>query len=222
MKPRVLIADRHPLFWSGVETAIGSDPDITMVGQAADATDLVAKMAVRKPNVILVDTMLPGLHDDGTLDRVLSNRSSRSIVVDALANPRCAKRMIDAGAAGYLHKWCTHQELVKAVKDVHGKKVHIAPFLTGEMIREYQTAPAQPTGRELKILRLIAGGMNTKQVALQLNISVNTVKTHRAHLYEKLMVENDVQLARFAFTHGFANLTDNRAHLPATRYGKSQ
>ena len=156
MHPRVIVADSHPLFWLGVETAVGSDADIAVVGQATDAADLIEKWHRLKPNVALVDTMLPGLHEGSTLNRVLTAIPLRAIMLDTMANPGRAMRMIAAGARTIvdycLLRQCNHhwpalpwegRRPRRPVRRYAGAPSHPASQLPSPTVRRYAQPPSQ-------------------------------------------------------------------------------
>lgn len=210
---RILLADDHDLFLEGLKELIGKFSDLEIVGLAHDGLQAVEQTAMMMPDVVLMDMAMPrmnGIHAThqihekfpGVRVLVLSMHSSREFLVESLK----------AGAHGYILKECTSEELYLAIQDVAKGQYHIAQAVFSLLIDDYlrllraeESAPGNNTlsAREMEILKLLAGGLNSKQIALQLSISKNTVDTHRRRIFDKVGCNSLADLTRYAIRSGY-------------------
>ena len=213
---RILLADDHDLFLEGLKELIGKFPDLEIVGLAHDGLQTVEQTAMMMPDVVLMDMAMPrmnGIHAIHQIREkfpdvrvlVLSMHSSREFLVESLK----------AGAQGYILKECTSEELYLAIQDVASGQYHIAQAVLSLLIDDYlrllrgeESAPENETlstlsPREMEIFKLLTGGLNSRQIALQLSISKNTVDTHRRRILDKLGCNSLVELTRYAIRNGY-------------------
>ena len=198
--PRVLIADDHVLIREGLRRVLALDPGIVVVGEAADAAELVALVASTAADVVLMDVNMPGEGSIETLQRIAALRPGLPVlVISMLPEEHVAPRLLRLGAAGYVSKGAAAEELVAAIRKVLAGGRYVSAALA-ERIAFTGTAAAHEalSPRELQVLRLIAGGRPVKEIADALALSVSTVHTHRARILEKLGVRSDVELTRYA------------------------
>jgi len=211
---RVLIVDDHKVVRQGLSFFLGTQPDITLVGEAANGTEALARVAESQPDVVLMDLVMPGLDGIAVTARmrqaypqvkviVLTSFSEQDRVVPAIA----------AGAAGYLLKDVEPDDLVQAIRQVHAGQVQLHPAAAAQLMNLVSAGAvgrpvADPghdlTAREREILKLIAAGRSNKEIAAQLIIAERTVKTHVTHLLSKLGVGDRTQAAVWAMKHDLA------------------
>lgn len=198
--PRVLIADDHVLIREGLRRVLALDPGMVVVGEAADAGELVELVASTAADVVLMDVNMPGEGSIETLQRIAALRPGLPVlVISMLPEEHVAPRLLRLGAAGYVSKGAAAEELVAAIRKVIAGGRYVSAALA-ERIAFTGTAAAHEalSPRELQVLRLIAGGRPVKEIADALALSVSTVHTHRARILEKLGVRSDVELTRYA------------------------
>ncbi len=206
---RVLVVDDHPVVRQGLRSFLSSREGIEVVGEAGDGETAIAEVARLRPDVVLVDLIMPGTGGVATIRRlshehpevatlVLTSFSSENDVIPAVA----------AGAAGYLLKDVAPTELEAAVRAVHRREGQLDPKVVAKVMGELSRTAAVPsslselTPRELDVLRLLAGGRSNRDLAAELFVSERTVKTHVSNILAKLRVADRTQAALWAVRHG--------------------
>jgi NarL family two-component system response regulator LiaR len=223
---RVLIVDDHAVVRQGLRTFLELQDDpaglaIEVVGEAADGAQAVEQARRLQPDVVLLDLVMPVLGGIEAIPRIIEGSPrSRVIILTSFGEEDKLLPAIRAGAQGYLLKDIPPNELVQAVRAAYLGKVQLHPdiartLMTAVAAREAQPAPpASPTSaappddlteRELEVLRLIAAGLNNRQIAGRLVISEKTVKTHVSSILGKLHVADRTQAAVYALRHGLAS-----------------
>lgn len=210
---RVLITDDHPIVRKGLRTLIMSEPDIELVGEATDGIEAVLKARSLKPDVILLDLIMPRLDGLGAIQQIKQeNPEARILVVTSFAEDDKLFPAIKAGALGYLLKDSSPEQLVKAIRDVHCGKSSLDPAVAIKLIRELNR-PAQQSplidplsDRELEVLKLVAQGRTNLEIADALVISERTVGNHIGAILSKLHLANRTQAALYALREGLATL----------------
>jgi DNA-binding NarL/FixJ family response regulator len=213
----VVLADDHPVVRQGLRALLHSEPDIRVVGEAGDgleATQLVERL---KPNVLLLDLMMPGLNGL-EVTRQVNQRApqTRVVILSMYANEAYVLSALRNGAAGYVLKDAHTADLLRAVREVALGRRYLSPPLSERAIESYiqRDAAAQLdryemlTLREREILSLSAEGYTTLQIADRLFISPRTVETHRANLMRKLALHSQTDLVRFALQRGIVPLAE--------------
>jgi NarL family two-component system response regulator LiaR len=203
MEPvRVLLADDHPVVRQGLRTFLELQEDMVVVGEAGSGEDAVAQAEELRPDVLLLDLVMPGL-DGIEAARQIRERSpeTRVIVLTSYADDDNVFPAIRAGAAGYLLKDVEPQELAEGVRRVQRGEALLHPAIAARVMREV----AEPSGgrdeltaREVEVLRLVARGLQNKQIAHELSISERTVKAHVASILAKLGLADRTQAAVYA------------------------
>jgi DNA-binding NarL/FixJ family response regulator len=206
----LVIADDHELIREGVKKILRSAAGLRVVGEAADLAQTIALVAQHRPELVVLDISLPG-HDglDGLAELRRHFPEQRIIILSMYAEERYAVPALKAGAAGYITKTMAAEELVKAIRKVQDGGVYIGPRLA-ELLAQEACAPepAAPhlrlTAREGEILALIGAGLQVKQVAAELGISVSSVNTYRNRIFQKMGLGSNAALIRYAVQHGLA------------------
>ncbi len=205
---RVLLVDDHALVRTGFRLILGTAADIEIVGEAANGEDGVRLARQLKPDVVLMDVQMPGMSGlEATQRLVLGKPAPKILAVTASGEELFARRMLEAGASGYLIKACPQEELMLAVRQVAGGRrylcVEVARTLALRAIEGGGETPFDLlTPRELDISLRVAAGESMPDIAARLNISAKTVATHKYRVFEKLEVANDVALSRLAQRNG--------------------
>ncbi|MEO5874130.1 MAG: response regulator transcription factor [Streptosporangiaceae bacterium] len=194
----VLVADDHPVVRQGLRTFLGAQPDLEVVGEAADGDQAVKLAAELRPDVVLLDLRMPGLDGLGALAGLAG---FRVIVLTSMTERGQVLPAVRAGAAGYLYKDVDPQALVQAIRSVHDGHLVFAPEAAGALAGA-QASVIALTAREQGVLALIAGGRSNREIARELGVSEKTVKTHVSNLLMKLGVHDRTQAALYAVRNG--------------------
>jgi len=208
---RVFIVDDHALVRTGFRLILSAEPDIEVVGEADSAEQALPMIRKLKPDVVLCDLHLPGLSGLEVTERVVrGDYGSRVIVVSVLEDGPMPRRLLEAGAFGYVGKACDAAELLRAVRDVaRGRKYLSSSIAQGLALAGLQGGQASPfdalTPRELEVALLLNQGLRQEAIARQLNLSAKTVNTHKTRLFEKLGIRDTIALARLVSQYGLAD-----------------
>ncbi len=212
MSTRVLIVDDHAVVRSGLKLVLEAEDGIEPVGEAGTARDAVFEARSTKPDVILLDVVMPdqsGLEIIPTL--LKENPEVRILVLSMQDDPQYVREAFAAGARGYVLKEAADNEVVAAVREVASGGRYVHPELGARLVaaesEERRRAEEDPLSeRESEVLRLLALGHTNQEIAKQLFISVRTAETHRAHIMQKLRLSSRAELVRYALERG---LMDN-------------
>ena len=205
---RVLIVDDHAVVRSGLKLVLDADDGIEPVGEAGTARDAIFEARSLKPDVILLDVVMP---DQSGLDVIPTllheNPDTKILVLSMQDDPRYVREAFDAGASGYVLKEAADSEVVAAVREVAGGGRYVDPELGARFVAaesaERKRAEEDPlSDREGEVLRLLALGHTNQEIAKQLYISVRTAETHRAHIMQKLRLSSRAELVRYALDRG--------------------
>lgn len=210
---RILIADDHALVRKGLITLITSEPGIEVVGEAADGVEVVLKARSLKPDVILLDMVMPRQNGLEAINQIKGeNPQARILVITSFAEDQMVFPAIKAGALGYLLKDSSPQQLIQAIYDVYHGESSLHPTIALKVIRELNRSTDRPltedplTARESAILKLVAQGMSNQEIAGRLVISERTVGNHIGNILSKLHLANRTQAALYALREGIADL----------------
>jgi DNA-binding NarL/FixJ family response regulator len=206
---RVFIADDHTVVRQGLRMFLSDDPDLEIVGEAADGADAVRQVAQLKPDVVLMDLLMPVLDGIGAIGRIRADQPDTEVIaLTSVLSDDAVVRAVKAGAIGYLLKEAEPEELRRAIKAAAAGQVHLTPKAAARLVREVRApeSPVELTDREIAVLRLLAGGKANKEIAASLTIGEATVKTHVSNILMKLGVSSRTQAALYAAQIGLAPL----------------
>jgi two-component system NarL family response regulator len=202
---RVAIADDHVLFRQGVATVIEREGDLQVVGEANDGEEAVACYRKLRPDVMLLDLVMPKLDGFEALLRIRhTDPAARLIMLTTYDTDEDINRVLRAGAKAYLLKDATASELVRCIRDVWAGKTRVAPEVAAKLADRF--TQVQLTVRELSVLRLVAQGLNNRMIGEKLRISEGTVKVHVAHLFDKLGARSRTDLVAIAVRKGLVRM----------------
>ena len=207
---RVLLADDHALVRSGIRMILQTLDGVQVVADAEDGRSAIELVEALRPDIALLDISMPGLNGIETAARIRSRfPQTRVVILSMHAGEEYVAQALRAGASGYLLKDATPAELDSALRAVVRGETYLSPRISGAVVErslrsaDVATGPLEAlTPRQREILRLIAEGHSTKQMAAQLDVSVKTVETHRALLMERLGIHDIAGLVRFAVRVG--------------------
>ena len=212
---RVLIVDDHEIVREGLQTLLAEEPDFEVVGTTGDGAAAVDLAQATKPDVIVMDLVMPGLDGIEATRRIVSkDPQARVLVLTTFADDQRVREAIQAGATGYLLKDVLKADLLRALRDAAVGRPSLHPEVQQHLMREFagrtsssqeQTAPhLSLTEREISILRLLAEGRSNKEIASTLYLTEGTIKGYVSTIFDKLGVEDRTQAALYAVKHGLA------------------
>ena len=210
---RILIADDHPVVREGLAAVFSNIPELELVGAAKDGVETVEMTRALKPDVILLDLVMPRMDGIAAITEIKAeDPEARILVVTSFADDDKVFPAIKAGASGYLLKDTPPESLIQAIHDVHQGETSLHPTIARMVIQEISQPPGlRPaggplTGREMVVLKLIARGLSNQHIAESLVISESTVRFHVSNILSKLHLANRTQAALYALQEGFADL----------------
>lgn len=215
----LMLVDDHLLVRSGLRRLFDETSDLNVVAEAASGEEALDLARRFKPQVVLMDLNMPGMGGMEATRRLLASHAGiKIIVVSMYTEEPYPNRMLEAGAAGYLSKDSAADEVVEAVRVVAAGKNYVAPSIAGKLamslIRGSGGSPfEQLSQREMQVAMLVTEGRNIQAISDTLSLSPKTVSTYRYRVFEKVGVNNDVELTRMAMRCG---LLDDRLDGPAT------
>jgi NarL family two-component system response regulator LiaR len=210
---RILITDDHAVVREGLRTLIGTEPDMEVIGEAEDGLEAVQKACSLRPEVVLLDMVMPRM---GGLEAIIEIKREcpevHILVLTSFSDDETVFPAIKAGAIGYLLKNATPERLLDAIRDVHQGKPSMSSDIAKKLMSEIQPASNLPpteeplTAREMDVLRLVAQGLSNQEIAESLVIGDGTVRTHVSNILAKLHLANRTQVALYALREGLAPL----------------
>lgn len=210
---RILITDDHAVVREGLRTLIGTEPGMEVVGEAADGVEAVQKACSLRPDVILLDMVMPRMDGLEAINEIKREcPEARILVLTSFSDDEKVFPAIKAGALGYLLKNTTPLRLLNAIRDVHQGKPSLSSDIARKLMNELQGASDLPpteeplTEREMDVLRLVAQGLSNQDIAETLVIGEGTVRTHVSNILSKLHLANRTQAALYALREGLAPL----------------
>jgi DNA-binding NarL/FixJ family response regulator len=209
---RILLADDHTVMRRGLRLLIESQPEFSVVAEAADGRQAVQQAEATMPDVAVMDIAMPNLSGIEAAQRIATAQPNTAIVILSMhSDEGYVLRALKVGAKGYLLKDSAEGDLIEAIKAVHQGKTFFSPeiskMLVEDYVREIRTRGAEDTydlltSREREILQLLAERKSNKEIALALNISVYTIETHRRNLHDKLNLHSLAELILYAVRKG--------------------
>ena len=200
-RARVLVVDDHLLLRTGVANIINQEADLEVVAEAADGRDGVEAFRAHRPDVTLMDLRMPEMEGVEAVRRIRElDAQARVIVLTTYDADEDIARALQAGAKAYILKDIAAEALIACIRDVLAGKTYLAPTAAAKLAE--RVTQVQLTPRELAALRLLANGESNKEIATSLEISERTVKSHLAHLFEKLGVTSRTEAVRVATRRG--------------------
>ena len=210
---RVLITDDHAIVRRGIKALLATESEIDVVGEAGDGQQAVELADRLRPDVILMDMVMPKMDGIEAIKQiVIKQPSTRILVLTSFAADEKVFPAIKAGALGYLLKDSSPEELVEAIHRVHSGQASLHPAIARKLLHELShpggrpTSPDPLTDREVEVVRMLAKGMSNRQIADEMVISEATVRTHVSNILSKLHLASRTEAALYALREGLATL----------------
>ena len=210
---RLLICDDHAVVRRGLRSLVGVKAEMELVGEAVDGDEAVVMAKKLKPDVIIMDLIMPRKDGVTAITEIKKkNQNAKILVLTSFSDDKNVFSAIKAGASGYLLKDSSPEELLQAIHDVHAGKSSLHPVIAQKVIQEmHQPTDLPPTddplsAREVEVLQNVAQGMSNQEIARTLKIKEGTVRIHVGNILNKLQLANRTQAALYALREGLAEL----------------
>ncbi|MBI5302554.1 MAG: response regulator transcription factor [Chloroflexi bacterium] len=211
---RVLLVDDHAIVREGIGSLLSHQKDIKIIGQAVDGKQAIDAVTQLKPDVVLMDITMPVMNGlDATREIHKLFPDTRVLVLTQHENKEYIMPLLQAGAVGYISKRARANELIHAIHAVHDSGAYLPPSITHLVVNALADAPNASsleqsvlTERERDVVRLVAEGLSSREIAERWSISVKTVDTHRANIMEKLGIHNSAELIKYAIRNGIVSV----------------
>jgi len=198
----IVLADDHNVIRAGLRAMLEAEPDLRVIGEAADAAAAAKLVADRRPDVLVLDLNMPGAEPRADIPRLRELSPGSAIVVLTMqSDPRTARDLLRAGAAGFVLKQAAERNIGEAIRAAAAGGSYIDPRLGGEMAKLEADPLDDLSEREVELLRLVALGHTNREIGEQLFLSVRAIEVNRAKLMEKIGVASRPELVRFAIAN---------------------
>jgi DNA-binding NarL/FixJ family response regulator len=205
---RVLIADDHAVLREGMKRILAEAADISEIGEASDALQLLQRVREKKWDVVLLDINMPGKSGLEALKEIKQEDPRlRVLILSMYPEKQFAVRVIKAGAAGYLTKGAAGAEVLQAIRKVYRDGKYISDSVAEHLamaVGQKDDRPLHETlsDREFEVLRMIGAGQTVGEIAEELSLSVKTISTYRTHILEKMNLKNNADIMQYVIRHG--------------------
>ena len=210
---KILITDDHAIVRTGLSALIEVEPDLELVGQAANGKEAVEKFQALSPDVVLMDLIMPVMTGTEAIEAIIElDLEARILVLTSFTDDEKVIQAIKAGALGYILKDSSPDELVEAIREVNKGEAYLHSSIARILMKDVSSGSEEDSGkdllseRELDVLILIAQGLSNQDIAEKLTVSVATVRFHVTNILTKLQLENRTQAALFAVREGLIDL----------------
>lgn len=206
-KVKLLVVDDHPMLRGGIVSLLGKTENFEVISEASNGKEAILRMAEEVPDVVLMDINMDGKLDVHTTETISQKWPETKVLAFSMhEEAQVIRRMLKAGAAGYLLKNASHQEMIKAIDTVMSGENYFGPevvsIMTQFLTSDGDNKEVSLSNREKEVLHYVAKEYTNQEISDTINISVRTVETHKRNLIKKLGVKNVVGLVRFALEQG--------------------
>ncbi len=202
---RILVVDDHAMIRLGLIGALSSESGMEVIGQARNGREAIALQEKLAPDITLMDGILPDMHGvEATREILTKNPAARVILISINETAEDVRRALEAGVRGYVPKSCEQDAIVEAIRSVASGKNYLPPHVARRLAERNATVGL--SNREVEVLRLVAKGKANKEIAAQLSLSSDTVKTHITHLMRKLGAADRAHAVTLAIEQGFLRM----------------
>lgn len=204
---KILLVDDHAVVRMGFKMLIEAEDDITVIGEAESGEVAIKLFQELKPDIIVMDITMPGIGGLEAIDRIIAkDKNTKILVLSAHEDSVHPKRVLNAGAMGYLTKRSAAEELIKAIKSIHQGKRYLEPYIAQQMAITQLSGETNPveilSDREFEVFIALAKGKSTNEIADTLCLSPRTVGTHLYNIKQKLNANNSAEIALIAIRCG--------------------
>lgn len=215
MSISIVLVDDHRIVRSGLAALLRQEQEFEIVGEAEDGLGAVKAARQFQPDVLVVDLSMPGMNGVEAIRRIQSETPAvRCICLSVHNDSRMVLAVLDVGAAGYVLKDCSFDELALAIRQTMSNQIYLSPSLIGFVVEKYRdrnrSQASDSTGvltmRERELVQLFAEGYTTNEIARRLSVSIKTIATHRQHIMQKLGIGGIAELTRYALREGLSSL----------------
>jgi DNA-binding NarL/FixJ family response regulator len=198
---RLLLVDDHPLVREGLKARLSTLPSLEVVGEAGDAQEAADQVAATQPDLVLMDVGMKDVNGIDLTRQLLAERPDLLVLVLSMYdNPEYVNRAMQAGARGYVLKDAPASDIIDAIAEVMAGGTFLSSAVSGRLFRSQTPRPVMSL-RESEILACLAKGRSSKQIAVELNLSVRTVESHRQNIKRKLNLDGQAELIKYAVEH---------------------
>ncbi|RQP24744.1 response regulator transcription factor [Piscinibacter terrae] len=198
---RLLLVDDHPLVREGLKARLSTLPSLEVVGEAGDAQEAAEQVAATQPDLVLMDVGMKDVNGIDLTRQLLAERPDLLVLVLSMYdNPEYVNRAMQAGARGYVLKDAPASDIIDAIAEVMAGGTFLSSAVSGRLFRSQTPRPVMSL-RESEILACLAKGRSSKQIAVELNLSVRTVESHRQNIKRKLNLDGQAELIKYAVEH---------------------
>jgi DNA-binding NarL/FixJ family response regulator len=205
-KIRILLADDHAVVRQGFRLILNQEPDMEVVGESGDGSDVVRLAQQLRPGLVIMDIAMPRVNGVEATRRIMeAYPEARILILSMHKDAVYVRETLRAGAKGYLLKDSIDQDLLRAVRAVAAGNGFLSPEVSGTVLQDYQQVEDpfdRLTAREREVLQMLAEGKIAKEIATELDISVYTVDAHRGRIMKKLGLRSSTEIVRFAMRRG--------------------
>ncbi len=215
MTLRILLADDHEIMRQGLRVLLEKNSDMEVVGEANDGQEAIELAEQLKPDVVVMDVNMPGVDGPDATRRIVSDKPDTRIVALSMHSKKgFIIEMLKAGASGYVLKENAFSELVNAINTVMGNEIYLSSKITRIVVDDYvqdrvgrgAASKMTLTDRESEVLKLVGDGKSSKEIALQLDLSVKTIDACRRRIMAKLDIDSVAELVKYAIREGLTSL----------------
>lgn len=213
---KVLVVDDHAIVREGICALLESSPEFQVVGEASDGEEALEMVSRLVPDVVLMDMVMPGMDGVEATRLISKNNAVKVLVLTQFSDREHVFQIIEAGAAGFISKTTVSSELTGGIRAVYQGDSYLCPQVAKYMVEDIKQGGQSGerardgysllTGREREILKLLAEGLTTREIAEKLVVSPKTVEGHKTRLMSKLDLHNRVELVKYAFRRGIVDL----------------
>ena len=205
---KILIADDHPIVRKGLKQILAETPNIVVAGEANNGAEVLTKVLKNEYDMVLLDISMPGRDGIDTLKELKDLKPNLPVLILSIhSEDQYAMRVLRAGAYGYLTKESAPEELISAIRTVSLGRKYISPSVAEKLVFNLDNnAEKRPhdklSDREYQVMHMIASGKTVKEISEDLSLSVKTISTYRARIFEKMKMKNIAELIRYAIKNG--------------------
>ena len=217
MAIRILIAEDHSIVREGLRSLLAKEKSIEVAGEAENGREAIERVRELQPEIAIMDVAMPELNGIEATRQLRTEFPDINVIALSMhSDRRFVVEMLRAGARGFVLKHAAFEELVSAIESVYKGNTYLSSSIVDVVVRDYANKMAETdspaytklTDRERQVLKMLAEGTSTKEIAYSLNVSVKTIETHRSNIREKIGIDSLAGLTKFAVREGLTTLDD--------------